>query len=173
MEIVSLAINDTFGIVVDSHEDTRGSLTRVWDKYSILGNFDLIQSSIAINPKSKTLRGLHFQSTPFSENKIVQCVSGKVFDVIVDLRKESSTYKQHITIEIGPSANFIGVYIPSGCAHGYLTLEDNSTLIYFMDREFSPENSCGLFWNDPALSINWPSDPVLISERDLTWPNLD
>ena len=172
MEIIPLAIDGTSGIILDSHEDIRGSLTRVWDKNSILGNFDLIQSSIAINPKSKTMRGLHFQSIPFSENKIVQCVSGKVFDVIVDLRKESSTYKKHITIEIGPSANFGGVYIPSGCAHGYLTLEDDSTLIYFMDREYSPENSSGLFWNDPALSINWPSNPVLISERDSTWPNL-
>jgi dTDP-4-dehydrorhamnose 3,5-epimerase len=173
MELVSLAINGTFGIIAETHEDTRGTLTRVWDKNSILGDFKLIQSSIAINPKSKTIRGLHFQSIPFSENKIVKCVSGRVFDVIVDLRQDSSTYKEHLTIELGPSASFLGVFIPSGCAHGYLTLEDNSTLIYFMDQEYSLEHSRGLLWSDPSLSIDWPSDPSLISERDSKWPTLD
>jgi len=173
MDLVPLVINGTFGIIAEFHEDARGSLTRVWDKKSILGNFDLIQSSVVTNPKSKTMRGLHYQSTPFAENKIVKCVSGRVFDVIVDLREESRTYRKHVAIELGPKSDFLGVFIPSGCAHGYLTLEDNSTLIYFMDKEYSPESSRGLFWNDPALSISWPSNPILISERDSKWPTLD
>jgi dTDP-4-dehydrorhamnose 3,5-epimerase len=173
MDLVPLAINGTFGIIAETHEDNRGTLTRVWDKKSILGNFNLVQSSIVVNPISKTMRGLHFQSIPFSENKIVKCISGRVFDVIVDLRQDSSTYKEHVSIELGPSSNYLGVFIPSGCAHGYLTLEDNSTLIYFMDQEYSPEHSRGLYWNDPSLSIKWPSDPTLISERDSKWPKLD
>lgn len=173
MELVPLGIGGVYGIKAMAREDTRGSLTRVWDKKLILENFDLIQSSIVKNPMAKTLRGLHFQSFPFSENKIVYCISGKVFDVVVDLREESSTLKEHKTIILGPKENYLGVIIPSGCAHGYLTLEDNSELLYFMDREYSKEFSRGLFWNDPTLSIRWPSEPVLISELDLKWPLME
>ena len=109
---------------------------------------------------------------PFSENKIVECISGKVFDVVVDLRMESHTYGKHLEIEIGPLESHIGLFIPAGFAHGYLTLETDSTLIYFMDKEYSAENSAGLLWRDPNLSINWPFEPSLISERDLQWPCL-
>lgn len=173
MEFTPLVINGVFGIQVKSQGDMRGSLVRVWDKKPLFEDFSLIQSSFVENPKAKTLRGLHFQSLPFSENKIVYCISGKVFDVVVDLREESNTYKEHITIELGPKEKYLGLMIPRGCAHGYLTLEDNSSLLYFMDREYSPKFSKGLFWNDPTLCIKWPSEPALISERDSKWPLLD
>jgi dTDP-4-dehydrorhamnose 3,5-epimerase len=172
VNFVSLAIEGAFGVISATHVDVRGSLTRVWDTDSLLGSFDLIQSSIVLNPKPGTLRGLHFQRSPFSENKLVECVSGKVFDVIVDLREESKTYRQHLGLNLGPSENYLGIFVPAGCAHGYLTLEENSTLIYFMDREYSPENAQGLYWNDPILSINWPSEPTLVSDRDSKWPAL-
>jgi dTDP-4-dehydrorhamnose 3,5-epimerase len=172
VKFVPLAIEGALGVIGDSHADARGSLTRVWDTNSLLGNFDLVQSSIVLNPEPRTLRGIHFQTPPFSENKVVECVSGKVFDVIVDLRKESSTYRKYLGLNLGPSENYLGIFVPAGCAHGYLTLEENSTLIYFMDREYSPENAQGLCWNDPVLSINWPNKPALISERDLKWPML-
>ena len=172
MEFIPLAISGALGIISESHSDSRGSLTRVWDTKSPLGNFNLVQSSLVLNPKAKTLRGLHFQTFPFSENKVIECVSGKVFDVIIDLRPESSTYKRQLAIHLGPDEKFIGIHVPAGCAHGYLTLEENSTLIYFMDREYSVKNSQGLLWNDPFLSIHWPSEPALISEQDSSWPSL-
>ena len=172
MEVVELELEGVLGIIEESHSDPRGTFTRVWDSNSFLKNFKLNQASIVTNSKAMTLRGLHFQAEPFSENKVIECISGKVFDVVVDLRKESPTYGLHLEIEIGPLEPYVGLFIPAGCAHGYLTLESNSTLIYFMDKEYSAENSNGLLWCDPKLSINWPSVPLLISERDSSWPQL-
>ena len=108
-----------------------------------------------------------------SETKIIQCIGGKVFDVIVDLRKESNTYFKHTSLEIGPSSEYQGLVVPSGCAHGYMTLEANSTLIYFMDNVYSAESSCGVLWDDPSLKIEWPSKPSVISKQDLEWPGLE
>jgi len=172
MQFVPLEIGGVLGIIGDSHSDSRGTLTRVWESNPVFQDFALNQASIVGNPTKGTLRGLHFQSDPFSETKIVECVSGKVFDVVVDLRKDSSTYGRHLEIELGPLEPYIGLFIPAGCAHGYLTLESNSTLIYFMDKKYSVEYSGGLLWSDPKLSIKWPCKPVLISDRDSEWPLL-
>ncbi len=173
MEFIPLEIEGAFGIIEEPQLDSRGSLTRVWDSNSVLGNFKLNQSSIVTNPKSGTLRGLHYQREPFSESKVVECVSGKVFDVIVDLREGSSTCRKILEVVLGPTETYLGLFVPPGCAHGYLTLEENSTLIYFMDREHSLENSHGINWDDPSLSINWPKVPSLVSERDSKWPLLN
>jgi dTDP-4-dehydrorhamnose 3,5-epimerase len=173
MEFIPLEIEGAFGIIEEPQLDSRGSLTRIWDSNSVLGEFKLNQSSIVMNPKLGTLRGLHYQSEPFSESKVVECVSGKVFDVIVDLREESSTYRKHLEVMLGPTETYLGLFVPPGCAHGYQTLEENSTLVYFMDQEHSPENSHGINWNDPTLSINWPQSPSLVSERDSKWPLLN
>lgn len=173
MEFVPLAIDGVFGIISESNMDSRGLLIRVWDKDSPLENFKLAQSSYVLNPQKNTLRGLHFQSSPHSENKVVECVSGKVFDVIVDLREKSETFREHLEVSLGPDETFIGVLIPAGCAHGYLTLKENTSLIYFMDKEYFAESAQGLLWNDPLLSINWPHQPELISERDSKWQGLE
>ena len=173
MEFIPLKIEGVFGIIEHPQLDSRGSLTRLWDSNSVLSEFKLNQSSIVTNPKSGTLRGLHYQSEPFSESKVVACVSGKVFDVIVDIREGSSTYGKHLEIVLGPTETYLGLFVPPGCAHGYQTLEENSTLIYFMDREHSSENSHGINWNDPTFSINWPRVPSLVSERDSKWPMLN
>jgi dTDP-4-dehydrorhamnose 3,5-epimerase len=172
MLFTPLGIDGVFGITEPTKSDFRGALTRVWDIDSQLKSFDLNQSSVVTNPTAGTLRGLHYQTEPFSENKIVECITGTVFDVILDLRKDSATQGNHLAYEIGPTSQFLGLFIPAGCAHGYLTLETNSTLIYFMDREFSPMHSHGVLWNDPRLSILWPSDPILISEQDKGWKEL-
>lgn len=170
MEFIPLEIEGVKGIIEKSYSDFRGTLMRVWESNSIFQRFNLSQSSIVVNPTAGTFRGLHFQSEPFSENKIVGCISGKVYDVIVDLRKDSDTYGRHLEIELGPMERYFGLFIPAGCAHGYLTLESNSTLIYFMDKEYSSVHSHGLLWSDPKLAINWPINPLLISARDSEWP---
>jgi dTDP-4-dehydrorhamnose 3,5-epimerase len=167
---VPLILEGCFGLVSKSVSDERGTLTRLWENNLIPTGFSLKEASIVVNPMSFTLRGLHYQKFPFSETKIIQCISGKVFDVVLDMRKESSTYGKHITLEIGPSSEYQGLVVPFGCAHGYLTLEANSTLIYFMDNIYSVENSCGILWNDSNIDIKWPYKPVFVSENDLDWP---
>jgi dTDP-4-dehydrorhamnose 3,5-epimerase len=171
MEFTPLEIEGAFGISDKSHSDPRGTLTRIWEKNSILRDFNLVQSSIVTNPAIGTLRGLHYQAEPFTENKVVECITGKVFDVIFDMRQDSKTYREHITVQIGPSQPYLGLFVPAGCAHGYLTLQPHSTLVYFMDNVYSKENSRGIPWNDDFLRINWPFNPLLLSEQDASWPN--
>lgn len=166
----SLKIEGSFGLISQPVSDARGDLIRIWENTLIPIEFDLKQVSVVSNPTKFTLRGLHYQKPPFAETKIIQCTSGKVFDVILDLRMISSTYGEYITVEIGPTCKYQGLVVPAGCAHGYLTLECNSTLIYFMDNLYSAENSCGILWNDPNLKINWPHEPIFVSDRDLAWP---
>lgn len=169
MKFVPLEIEGVRGIVGQAQSDSRGHLIRVWDTSTILKDFGLKQASVVTNPLEGTLRGLHFQTSPFSENKVVQCISGKVFDVIVDIRHQSKTYGQHLGLILGPSEPYFGLIVPAGCAHGYLTLENNSTLVYFMDKVHSREHAKGLKWNDTKLGISWPRIPKLVSAQDMTW----
>lgn len=173
IKFVPLKIEGSFGLVCKSVSDTRGTLTRIWENYLTSTKFSFEQVSIVTNPTIFTLRGLHYQKFPFSETKIIQCIDGKVFDVILDLRKESNSYGKHITQEIGPSSDYQGLVVPSGCAHGYMTLQANSTLIYFIDNIYSAKNSYGVLWSDQNLKIEWPSMPAVISKQDLNWPGFD
>ena len=168
-----LKIDGSFGLVSKSVSDARGTLIRAWENGLISTEFNIKQVSIVTNPTRLTLRGLHYQKFPYSETKFILCISGKVFDVMLDLRKESDTYGKHINIEIGPSSKYQGLVVPSGCAHGYITLEANSTLVYFMDNIYSAEDSCGILWNDPNLDIKWPHKPGLVSQKDLDWPHFE
>jgi dTDP-4-dehydrorhamnose 3,5-epimerase len=95
-----------------------------------------------------------------------------VFDVLVDIRKNSSTFGQHQSLFLGPQESFQGVFVPTGFAHGYITLAPNSTLLYFMDQPYIPDMARGIIWNDPSLNIDWPCDPVIISERDRAFKKL-
>ena len=173
MNFGPLQIKDAFGLTAPEVSDERGSLVRIWDSVALPQNFGLVQSSIVTNPSIGTLRGLHFQVEPYSESKLIICVSGKVFDVLLDLRVGSETFCEHIEIEIGPNCTFQGILIPPGFAHGYLTLEANSNLIYFMDKAYSKSHAIGVNWNDPDLMINWPIFPKLVSQRDTLLPYLN
>ena len=170
MELVSLGLEGVYGINSSAHFDERGSFLRLWDYGSLEKHIALNQAGAAINPKARTLRGLHFQADPHGETKIIQCILGSVFDVVVDLREDSSTYGRHISIQIGPKETYQGIILPKGFAHGYLTLEVNSTLLYFMDHPFVPESARGIIWNDPSLRILWPYTPEVISDRDKNFP---
>lgn len=172
MNIMPLELLGVLGIQSSAAFDERGSFLRIWDAVDFEGQFDLIQASAASNLRALTLRGLHFQAEPNDETKIVQCISGSVFDVAVDLREDSTTYRRCIARRIGPKEELQGLLIPKGFAHGYLTLEANSTLIYFMDQLYAPESARGIIWNDPALQIAWPSQPEVISDRDRNFPSL-
>jgi dTDP-4-dehydrorhamnose 3,5-epimerase len=170
MNFIPLEISGAFGIIEQPKSDFRGTFIRTFDVNTQLGSFEINQSSLTHNPKSGTLRGMHYQAEPHAENKVVICVSGKVFDVILDLREDSVTFGKNCSFEIGPNSAYLGLFVPVGCAHGYLTLENDSTLVYFMDKNYSEEHSSGVLWNDQKFSIDWPSTPVLITERDANWP---
>ena len=173
MKFTSLEIQNCLAFTSDLLSDSRGSLTRIWEENSMPSAFETIEASIVSNPTVGTLRGLHFQSNPCAENKIIQCVAGKAFDVVLDIRKESDTYRKYIGVEIGPKCKFQGLFVPAGCAHGYLTLEPDTSLIYFMDSAYSPEESRGIRWDDPNWLISWPFKPSLVSQQDLEWPVLE
>ena len=170
MKFTALEIQNCSAFTSDLISDSRGSLSRIWEENSIFSAFETIEASIVSNPTLGTLRGLHFQNSPHDENKIVQCIGGKAFDVVLDIRKESDTYRKYVGLEIGPKCRFQGLFVPAGCAHGYLTLEPDTSLIYFMDSAYSPEASNGIRWDDPNWMISWPIKPSLVSQQDLDWP---
>jgi dTDP-4-dehydrorhamnose 3,5-epimerase len=126
---------------------------------------EIVQCNISYNKKKGTLRGMHYQAPPFEEAKIVSCTKGSIYDVVIDLRKDSRTYCQWTTADLN-SENFRMIYIPKGCAHGFQTLADNSIVYYQMTEVFRPGSACGVRWNDPVFGIQWILDETIISEKD-------
>ncbi len=114
---------------------------------------------------------MHYQAEPYPETKLVRCTMGAIYDVVVDLRPGSPTYKQWIGAAL-TAANRDMLYIPAGCGHGFLTLEDESEVFYQMSEFYHPDLSCGVRWNDPAFQIAWPGEVKVISERDRTYPDI-
>lgn len=171
MKKTNLEIAGAFAFSVNRSVDERGSLVRIFDSVELFPEFNVVQASYVENPIEGTLRGLHFQSGEFAESKIIHCVNGKIFDVLVDLREESPTYGNFVSVTLGNDEEFQGIYVPKNFAHGYLTLSEDVKLIYLMDTDYSEANSSGIVWNDKLLNISWPSNPVIISGRDAKLPN--
>ena len=155
--------------------DTRGYFARLVDVHEMAErglNAHFVQISASMNYKEGTLRGMHMQTGASAEEKLVCCVDGKIFDVCVDLRKDSSTYLKYCAAVLSEE-NGQALYIPKGCAHGFISLEDESRLIYFMTTAYDSSSEKGHRWNDPAFSIQWPMEPVIISDKDAAWPLID
>ena len=154
-------------------QDERGFFARTWDRdaFSDSGlNPQLVQCSVSFNRKRGTLRGLHYQSAPHEEGKLVRCTSGAVFDVALDLRAESPTFRAWFGAELSAD-NRLALYVPEGCAHGFLTLEDSTEVHYQMTEFYVPEAARGVRWDDPAFGIMWPGEVEVISDRDRTYPD--
>jgi len=127
---------------------------------------DIVQCNISYNKKKGTLRGMHYQVPPFEEEKIVSCTKGSIYDVVIDLRVESPTYCQWVATNLSDK-NFKIIYIPTGCAHGFQTLNDDTMVFYQMTEFFHPECSRGVLWDDPRFTIEWPIiQKMIISEKD-------
>ena len=156
--------------------DERGAFARTWcsKEFAARGiEAPMVQSSVSLNHRRGTLRGMHFQGPPSREGKLVRCTHGAVCDVIVDIRKDSPTYLQHAAVELS-AENSRSLYVPPGFAHGFQTLEDDTIVFYIMNDFYQPETAGGARWNDPAFSINWPiADPTSMSDRDRDWPDFD
>ncbi len=154
--------------------DDRGYFSRLADTEEFKANglnADFVQISASKNYKQGTLRGMHMQIGDSAEEKYISCVDGEVFDVCLDLRKDSPTYLKYCSV-IMSEENGDSIYIPKGCAHGFISLKDNSQLIYFMTAAHDPKAERGYRWDDMAFGIDWPINPEVISEKDASWPLL-
>nr|WP_241697592.1 dTDP-4-dehydrorhamnose 3,5-epimerase [Mariprofundus sp. NF] len=153
--------------------DERGFFARSWcrDEFEEHGlNSNLVQCNISYNSSKGTLRGMHFQLPPHEEAKLVRCIRGAIYDVIVDLRPASPTYCQWQGVELNES-NRSALYIPEGFAHGFLTLTDDAEVFYQMSSVFVPGSAAGIRWDDPTFAIHWPEQPQCLSDKDQTYPD--
>jgi dTDP-4-dehydrorhamnose 3,5-epimerase len=166
-------LKGAFIIEPERLEDDRGFFARTWCEREFEAhrlNPRLVQCSISFNKSKGTLRGIHYQAAPYEEAKLVRCTSGAIHDVIIDLRSESPTFKQHSAVTL-TAHNHKMLYIPEGLAHGFLTLEDNVEVFYQMSEFYSPNHARGVRWNDPAFGIEWPATVAVMSERDCHYPD--
>jgi len=168
-------LHDAYIVDMTRLEDERGFFARSFcaEEFAKRGMAtQLRQCSVSFNARKGTLRGLHFQAAPHEEEKLVRCTGGAVFDVIADLRPESPTHRQWFGAEL-TADNHRALYIPKGFAHGFISLADDTEVLYMISVPFAAGFARGLRWNDPALGIRWPMTPTVISARDAEYPLLD
>jgi len=162
------SVQGVFLLELEKLADERGYFARTWsaEEFTARGlDPNIHQCSVSFNARRGTLRGMHYQTAPFEETKLVRCIRGSVFDVALDLRPESPTYLRHAAVVLdSESGNML--YIPKGCAHGFETLEDGSEVAYQISAAYAPEYARGVRWDDPAFGIAWPLPPAVINERD-------
>lgn len=176
MVFTETKLKSAFVIDLERKEDERGFFARTFcvDEFQARGlNARLVQCSISFNPERGTLRGMHWQDPPHAECKLVRVTHGAIFDVVIDLRPNSATFKQHFALQLS-AENHRQLYVPEGFAHGFQTLEDNTEVFYQMSAAYAPPLGRGVRWNDPAFGIDWPpAERRIISERDAGYPDFN
>jgi dTDP-4-dehydrorhamnose 3,5-epimerase len=159
---------------LEPRADDRGFFARAWceQEFDEQGlSTRIAQCNISFNRRSSTLRGLHYQATPHAEVKLIRCTRGAIYDVIVDLRPDSPTWKRWLGVEL-TAENRRMLYVPEGFAHGYQTLVDDTETFYQVSTPYAPQAEAGVRWDDPAFSIEWPDpDRALLSDKDRSWPD--
>ena len=171
MKFTATALPGVMHIAPEAHHDHRGSFARLYcaDLFQAAGvKFVSSQINLSHNMARHTLRGMHFQDHPFAEAKVVRVVRGAAYDVVLDLRADSPTYRKWTSANLTASGAE-ALFIPEGCAHGFLTLEAETDVLYQMGRPFAPGHARGVRWNDPAFGIVWPANPAAIDAKDLAW----
>lgn len=166
-------LKGAFVLEIKKLEDERGFFGRSWcaNELSVHGlKHDIKQANTSLSLKKGTVRGMHYQNDPFQETKLVRCTRGSIYDVIIDLRKNSPTYKQWVGVELTQD-NYKMLYVPEDFAHGFITLEDNCEVSYLVTQFYTPGAEAGIRWDDPTFDIQWPISPVVISEKDKNHPN--
>ena len=175
MRFKETPLKGAYIIELEPHRDTRGTFVRLYSKDEFSGinqSKEIVQINYSITNQKGTVRGMHYQIPPSAETKLIGCVNGKVFDVIVDIRKESSTFLKWFAIELSKQGMTM-IYIPEGFAHGFQTLENNSELIYHHTAYYRPENERTLKYDDKRINIAWPIHITEISDKDLQAKALD
>ncbi|MEM2614440.1 MAG: dTDP-4-dehydrorhamnose 3,5-epimerase [Nitrososphaerota archaeon] len=191
MRFIETELKGAFIIEPEPAEDHRGFFARIFceeefRKHGI--DFKVVQCNISFNKRKGTLRGMHFQAPPYEEAKLVRCIKGAIYDVIIDLRRESPTFKKWIAVLLRSYESSLNMadlplclkppagsmlYIPKGFAHGFQTLEDDTEIFYFMSEFYHPEYASGVRWNDPAFGIKWPISEIIISDKDKSYTNFN
>lgn len=162
-----------YRIELEPYGDARGFFARTWCEREFVRHglpARMVQANLSFNKKKGTLRGLHYQAPPSREGKLVRCTAGAIYDVIVDIRPRSATFRQHVAVTLS-AENRQALYIPPGFAHGFQTLADDTEVAYLMTDFYQPEYARGLRWNDPVLGIAWPEEERTILERDNSYPD--
>jgi dTDP-4-dehydrorhamnose 3,5-epimerase len=173
MIFAETTLKGAFLVELERREDERGFFARTWcqREFEAHGLYTRwVQCNISFNKRTGTLRGMHYQAAPYAEAKLVRCTRGAVYDVILDLRRGSPTFKQWLAVEL-TTDNRRMLFIPEGFAHGFQTLADDTEVFYQMSQLFAPEYAKGVRWNDPAFDIAWPADERTISGRDRNYPD--
>ncbi len=166
-------LKGAFVIEPERREDDRGYFARTFCRREFEAhglNPHVEQCNISFNRRKGTLRGMHFQAAPYEEAKLVRCIRGAIYDVIIDLRPDSTDFKRHVAVTLS-AENGKMLYAPEGFAHGFQTLEDNTEVFYLMSRPYAAECTRGVRWNDPAFAIEWPPAQRIILERDQRYPD--
>lgn len=168
MKLTNLPLGGAHLVELEPVADERGFFARTWcaeefRSYGLMSS--LAQCSISFNKRRGTLRGLHYQAEPYAEAKLVRCTAGAIYDIILDLRPVSATYRKWLAVEL-TATNRKMLYIPEGLAHGFQTLADDSEVFYQISINYQPESACGVRWNDPMFGIEWPIHDPIISQRD-------
>ncbi len=165
-------ISGAFVVVPDLNKDERGTFSRTFcsQEFERLGlESKLDQCAISHNPKKGTLRGLHYQLAPFQETKLVRCARGAIYDVVLDLRQDSPSFRKWFALELNDKSEEM-LYIPVGCAHGFISMKDDTEVVYQVFGIYNPEYARGIRWNDPAFAITWPVEPTVMSHKDRECP---
>jgi len=173
MKFKKQSIDGVFLIIPELHKDERGVFRRSFCQKEMEQqgiNIDVKQGNISENFKKHTLRGFHYQIEPTYESKILSCVTGSLYNVILDLRKKSKTFLQSVVIEISDKKRE-GIHVPSGCANAFITMSNKTIVHYYMGDFFNPDTYKGIRYNDPLFKVKWPCEPEIISERDLNLPD--
>jgi dTDP-4-dehydrorhamnose 3,5-epimerase len=168
-------LHGAFIIEPELIEDERGFFARTWSQTEFVRyglNPRVVQTNLSFNQRRGTLRGMHFQAQPHEEAKVVRCTAGSIYDVIVDLRPESPTFRQWIKAELSAN-NRLMLYVPESFAHGFQTLEDDTEVAYQISEYYHPESARGVRWDDPVFGIDWPLEISVMSERDRSHPFID
>ncbi len=171
MKFIETKLRGAYIIDLERQEDERGFFARTFcqKEFEAHGlNPTFVQCSISYNKHTGTLRGMHYQVAPMAESKLVRCTRGAIYDVIIDLRPDSSTYCQWVAVELGGD-NYRMLYIPEFLAHGFQTLEDDTEVFYQMSQFYEPEYAQGVRWDDPAFGIEWPISNPTLSEKDISF----
>lgn len=173
MKFTKTKIKGVYVITPEPREDSRGYFARIFAREELKEKgvlFSIVHINRSLSKDKGVIRGIHYQRYPKAEDKIIQCVQGKIFDVVIDIRKNSKTYGQWVSEILTPD-NRKMLLVPKSCAHGFQTLEKNSLVEYFVTQYYSPSYEKGIRYNDPFFDINWPIKKAIVSEKDGSWPD--
>jgi dTDP-4-dehydrorhamnose 3,5-epimerase len=164
-------IPDVVLITPERFEDERGYFVKTWglDDFDAYGLDRMVARNMSFNRQQGTLRGMHFQHPPHTEAKLISAVAGAIYDVALDLRPDSESFGAWVGRELRADSGAM-LYVPQGFAHGFITLEPNTITEYLISEFYAPQAASGVRWDDPAFGIEWPIEPIVVSERDRSWP---